>query len=82
MRSNTLLLLFVNKKYPQGPCNLHFMYEMYRFTLYMKQSSWIKLIFPEQVSEWKDMDEIVSLKPRVRRVIPPARLASSSEKGC
>ena len=27
------------------------------------------------------MDEIVSLKPRVRRVIAPARLTSSSEKG-
>jgi len=26
------------------------------------------------------MDEIVSLKPKIRRVIPPARLASSSEK--
>ena len=35
----------------------------------------------QRASEWEDMDEIVSLKPKIRRVIPPARLTSSSEKG-
>ena len=35
----------------------------------------------QRASEWEDMDEIVSLKPKIRRVIPTARLASSSEKG-